>query len=84
MIKPFADDKGSTSIADLTVENGIEAVVISGSLEVTRDELGLKHAQALKPLADASVEQLQAARDLPEGIVLLQGSAGESVPNPFA
>lgn len=84
MIKPFADDKGSASIADLTVENGTQAVVVSGSLEVTRDAAGLKRARALKELADGLVDYLQSAGDLPNKVTTSQPSTVEDVKNPFA
>lgn len=84
MIKPFADDKDSASIADLTVENGTQAVMISGSLEVTRDAAGLKRARALKELADGMVDHLQAAGDLPEKVAATGPKAVEDVANPFA
>lgn len=83
MIKPFADDQNTMSIADLNVENGTAAVVITGSLEVTRDKVGLKHAQALKAMADSMVEQLEAAEDLPDKIAPAQAPAADSVKNPF-
>ena len=84
MIKPFADDKGSSSIGDLSVENGTTAVVVSGSLEVTRDKAGLKRAHALKELADSLVEQLTAAHDLPDKLESAQSAGTTDVANPFA
>lgn len=84
MIKPFADDEGSMTIADLTVENGKDAVIINGSLEVTRDQMGLKHAQALQTVAANMVEQLQAIKDLPEKAASASDSSSDTVANPFA
>lgn len=83
MIKPFADDESTSSIGDLSVENGTTAVVISGSLEVTRDKAGLKRAQALKQLADELVATLEAASDL-QAKVTSPREQPDEVTNPFA
>lgn len=83
MIKPFADDQGSSSIGDLTVENGSDVVVMSGNLEVTRDKAGLKHALALKQVADALVAELEGTGDLPEKVATT-ATATDEVANPFA
>ncbi|CAA9519296.1 MAG: hypothetical protein AVDCRST_MAG91-2098 [uncultured Sphingomonadaceae bacterium] len=82
MIKPFQDDESATSIGDLSVENSTSAVVISGSLEVTRDKAGLKRARALKQFADAVVEQLEADGDLPDKVATAKAPV-EEVDNPF-
>jgi len=81
-MKPFQDDKGSLSIGDLTAENGTGVVALSGSVEITRDKVGLKRAQALKALADALVAQLEDG-DLPDKAAQDTKPADE-VANPFA
>ena len=82
MIKAFQDDKGAASIGDLSVENSTSVITVSGSLELTRDRAGLKLARALKELADAVVEQLEADGDLPDRIRTAKAAA-EEVDNPF-
>lgn len=82
MIKPFEDDDGAASIGELSVENSTTAVVISGSLEVTRDKAGLKRARTLKLLADAIVEQLEADGELPDKVATAKRRC-EEVDNPF-
>ena len=82
MIKLFQDDVGATSIGDLVVENSTTAVTFSGSLEVTRDKAGLNRARALKKLADAVVEQLEADSDLPNRVVAAKNGSDE-IDNPF-
>lgn len=82
-MKPFADDSATTSIGDLSAENGTSAVKLSGSLEITRDKVGLKRARALKALADGICHELEAA-DLPERAAQETRSASEDVENPFA
>jgi len=81
-MKPFQDDKGSMSIGDLTAENGAAVVALSGSVEITRDKVGLKRAKALKELADALVAQLEGA-DLPEKADPAV-EHNDEVANPFA
>lgn len=65
MMKPFADDETSTSLGELTVENGSTRIAIYGSLDVTRDKSGLKRAKQLKALVDAIVETLESDDQLP-------------------
>src|SRR3978361_1463789 len=38
---PFADDAGSTAVGKLTIENGTAVVSVYGSLDITRDKVGL-------------------------------------------
>lgn len=80
-IKPFSDDAASTTIGELAVENGTDAVMLSGSLEITRDKAGLKRAQALKALAEAICKELEAG-DLPD-YVQVAAVKTEDVANPF-
>lgn len=83
-MKPFADDSASNSIGDLTAENGKVAVTISGSLELTRDKVGLKRAKAFKALADSVVSELEAADDLPDKVEVPKAATTGEVANPFA
>jgi hypothetical protein len=64
---PFADDK-STAVGGLTVENAPDKVVLYGSLELTCDQAGLQHAQALRSLLDAVIQALQADPALPAAL----------------
>lgn len=83
MIKPFADDEAASSIGDLAIENGTERVVISGSVEITRDQAGLERARALKQLADGLVAELE--RSTPPLMVAVARMASvDEVDNPFA
>lgn len=85
MIKPFADDASTSTIGDLAIENGTAAVVVSGSLEVTRDKAGLKRAHELKRLADELVTQLEAEGDLPDRVERKTEPDGSGeIANPFA
>ncbi len=80
-LRPFTDDSASTSIGELTVENGRDCVTLYGSLDLTRDKKGLANAQALLALAQAAVKALQAAHDLPDA--LPPPEKPRTVKNPF-
>jgi hypothetical protein len=67
----------------LTVTNGTSRVVISGSLELTKDKPGLKAALALKQALDSVVAALQAQADLPERIKDEPDAKPGVVDNPF-
>ncbi len=81
-MKPFADDSASTTIGELSAENGTSAVMLSGSLEITRDKAGLKRAQALKTLAEAICQELELG-ELPDHVEAAAVKTGD-VANPFA
>lgn len=81
MIRPFADDETSTTIAGMSVENGTTAIVVSGSLTISRDREGLEAARRLKEFADALLEALQTGA-LPDHVESNGGDAG-TVDNPF-
>jgi hypothetical protein len=82
MIKPFADDEAASSIGNLAIENGTAAVVISGSVEITRDQAGLERARALKQLADDLVAELEAGT-APQQLAA-RPAGTDTVNNPFA
>ncbi|WP_046865151.1 hypothetical protein [Microvirga massiliensis] len=81
-LTPFANDTESQNIGGLTFENGSDRIVISGDLEITKDQAGLKRAKALQTLLGKIVKALQAEEDLPEKIEETTEPARE-VPNPF-
>jgi hypothetical protein len=83
MIKPFADNDATASIGDLAIENGTTRVVISGSVEITRDPTGLERARALKQLADDLVAELEAGK-APQQLAATQATSVDEVANPFA
>ncbi|MCC8402989.1 hypothetical protein LJ655_14030 [Paraburkholderia sp. MMS20-SJTN17] len=67
MFKPYSNDDDVLNIQGdaLTLSNGKTRVVLNGTLELTRDQRGLKAALALKEALDAIVANLQAQADLP-------------------
>jgi hypothetical protein len=79
---PFADDAASAAIGQLTIENGTERLALYGSLDITRDKVGLRHAQALKAIIDHAVQALAADPALPERQPPVDKP--KTVRNPFA
>lgn len=59
MLKPFDDDETATSIGGLSIENGRDRIVASGTLEITLDQKGLDCARALRQLANDLVTALE-------------------------
>ena len=80
-IKPFANESDSVGIADLTVENRTDRVSLYGSIDLTRDKEGLKHARDLRALLDRVVKALEEDKDLPDRIPPPEET--DSVDNPF-
>lgn len=80
-LTPFADDAASTSIGELTVENGIDRIALYGSLDLTRDKQCLAHARALAALLDQAIRRLEADKALPDA--LPPPTAAKTVANPF-
>ena len=80
-LKPFADDAASTSIGELTVENGTDRIAVYGSLDLTRDKHGLAHARALAALLAQAIQLLEADTSLPEAVP--PPAAPRTVKNPF-
>ncbi|CAN0627841.1 conserved protein of unknown function [Burkholderia multivorans] len=84
--KAFADDSSILNIHgdDFTVTNDLERVVLSGTLEVTRDKVGLEAALALQHAITSIVEALQHDPSLPEHISEEPPAPTGTVKNPFA
>lgn len=83
MIKPFADDEGASAVGGLSIENGTERVVISGSVEIARNAEGLERARDLKRLMDDLVSELEAG-GAPQRLAAAGQATVDEVKNPFA
>ncbi len=77
---PFADESAVVTVDNLTVENRLDRVIISGATEITLDKVGLKKAEAILALLQPVLSHLRAQADLPETVVTATPSKG---PNPF-
>lgn len=85
MFKPYSNDDDVLNIQGdaLTVSNGTTRVVLNGTLELTRDQRGLKAALALKEAVDAIVASLQAQTNLPAKVKDEPDATPGIVQNPF-
>jgi hypothetical protein len=61
VFNPYSNDDDVLNIQGdaLTVNNGTTRIVLNGTLELTKDQRGLKAALALKEAVDAVVAALQ-------------------------
>lgn len=81
----FADDTATWAIGDFNAENGEHCVSLYGTLDITRDQIGLSHARALQTLLSNVVKSLEAVTDLPaHAPERPQPSGQQTVKNPFA
>ena len=81
-LTPFADDATSIAIDTLTIENAKAQLSLYGSLDITRDQVGLQHALALKTLIDQAVQVLTSDPALPQRLPPLDKP--KMVRNPFS
>lgn len=77
---PYRNEEESLQLGDLTIENRMDRVSIYGSIDLTLDKQGLKHARQLKEILDLTIAELEKGT-LPERIVIVEP---ETVKNPFA
>ena len=77
---PFADESMALQIGDLSIENRTDRVSLFGSVDITRDKIGLALAQELKGRIDQLVEALK-SEHLPEKLDVVPPT---QVQNPFA
>ncbi|RQS07318.1 hypothetical protein [Burkholderia sp. Bp8998] len=84
--KAFADDASILNIHGdaFTVTNDPERVVLSGTLEVTRDQAGLAAALALQQAVASIVDALQHDPALPEHVPEAPPAPTGKIKNPFA
>lgn len=80
MFKPYENGTESHAIHDLTVENDLDCVSLSGNLQLTKDQAGLKAAKVLQALLNDVVTALENTADLPDAVQRKQ--SGE-IENPF-
>ncbi|OTG67611.1 hypothetical protein [Acinetobacter silvestris] len=80
MFKAFENGVESHAIHDLTLENQEDCVSIYGNLQITKDQHGLKAAQALQGYINEIVASLEKEQNLPEKIE--RKNEGE-IENPF-
>ena len=85
MFNAYSNDDDVLNIQGdaLTVSNGTTRVVLSGTLDITKDKRGLKAAMALKEALDGIVAALQADPKLPEKVKEEPDAKPGVIDNPF-
>jgi hypothetical protein len=78
--RPYKNEADSLAMDDLTIENRLDRVSIYGSIQLTRDKVGLRQAKELKSVIDAVVAALEADKALPEHVPV---KPADKVDNPF-
>jgi hypothetical protein len=82
--RPYANEADVLQVSDLNVENRLDRIAIFGSVDLTRDKVGLRLAAALKAVLDEVVLTLQyeeGDKRLPETIPV---PTAKFVKNPLA
>ena len=77
---PFANEADVVGIGDLTLENRLDRITISGDVDLTADVPGLEHARRLHAVLGEIVAALE-GRALP---AQLPPPAVKTIDNPFA
>lgn len=77
--EPFKDEATTLTLDQMTVENRLDRIEIYGSLQITRDQAGLRLVRELKALLDAAVATLE-QEELPAQIA---SKPVDKVANPF-
>lgn len=62
----YENESDSIQIKEMTVENRLDRISIFGSLDLTKDKVGLENAMKLKRIVDAAVDALKRDRNLPD------------------
>lgn len=76
---PFANEADVAAVGNLSFENRLDRITISGDIDLTLDKAGLAQARALHALLGSIVDAM-AARELPD--TLPPPQVGE-IDNPF-
>jgi len=69
MLDPFKNETETFEIDQLTIENRLDRIQIYGSIEITKDKIGLEMAVELKGLIDNIVLALS-TEDLLDDVVI--------------
>ena len=79
---PFGNESDALAIGNdgLKIENRLDRVSIYGSVDLTKDQEGLRHGKALLSVLQATVAALEASKDLPENVEAPTASSKERDP----
>ena len=79
-VVPFANEAEVLNIGQLSIENRLDRITLSGALDVTHDQAGLALARQLQDALAAVINRLE-SESLPEHIAT---NGGTRIDNPFA
>lgn len=79
VIAAFENESETVNINELIIENRFDRVSLYGSIDITKDKIGLKKIRAIKKQIDQIANKLE-NEDLPDEIEVL---AAKIVQNPF-
>jgi len=77
---PYKNESESIQLAGLTIENRLDRISIYGSIDLTKDKVGLDYVQELKKIIDQVLAELENS-DLPDKVAI---KMTQTVKNPFA
>lgn len=77
---PYENEEETFQVDQLTIENRLDRIELYGSVELTKDKVGLERALLLKDLLDRIVDVL-ASEDLADEVTL---DEPDTIRNPFA
>jgi hypothetical protein len=78
-INAFENESETINIDEFVIENRLDRVSIYGSIDITKDKIGLEKIRAIKKQIDKIADKLE-NEDLPDEIEIL---AAKTVENPF-
>ncbi|MES2759375.1 MAG: hypothetical protein V4693_18535 [Pseudomonadota bacterium] len=76
---PFANEADVLEVGNLTIENRVDRLTVSGDVDLTLDQAGLAKARLLHQLLGAAVAKMESL-PLPDA---LPAASVKSVDNPF-
>lgn len=79
----FQNDSQVLQIANLTVENGKDSILIVGDVEIEKTQIGKQQAQMLYDFAKELWQTFEKIDDLPETLPK-NSLENDSIENPFA
>ena len=80
---PFDNDHEVLTIGGLTIENGLDTVVLFGELTIAKSKDGLAQAKALQAISSQLVTVLEQMANLPDEMSVATAPV-EEIDNPFA
>lgn len=64
----YENNEDFFQVDHLAIQNSLVRITISGSLELTKDSVGLEHALKLKRVVDAAIDAMRRDKNLPDQV----------------